>query len=241
MTVTKAASILGVGRPALSNLLNRKAALSREMALRLERAFGANREELLDLQSQFSRQEAVARPSVVTGTHAPEIAPIEAADIERWADGIRARQQLAGLVRRLVYSTGRDLTHVDFPAGDNAERPGWDGVVDTPTPTPWIPSGKSGWELSCQKDPRGKAEQVYDQRVRSVEAQDRQHTTFVFVTARNWKRKEEWVKEKAHLGEWKDVKVYDANVLEQWLEQSPPHASLVCRADRPASGWLPVA
>ena len=39
MTVTKAAELLGVGRPALSNFLNGKASLSPEMALRLERSF----------------------------------------------------------------------------------------------------------------------------------------------------------------------------------------------------------
>ena len=41
MSVKKAAELLGVGRPALSNLLNGHASLSAEMALRLEKAFGA--------------------------------------------------------------------------------------------------------------------------------------------------------------------------------------------------------
>src|SRR6267378_1697601 len=39
MSVTKAAQLMGVGRPALSNLLNGNAALSAEMAARLEKAF----------------------------------------------------------------------------------------------------------------------------------------------------------------------------------------------------------
>ncbi|MGL4209342.1 MAG: HigA family addiction module antitoxin, partial [Candidatus Adiutrix sp.] len=46
MTVTEAAKILGVSRPALSNLLNGKAALSHEMALRLSKAFSFPHEEL---------------------------------------------------------------------------------------------------------------------------------------------------------------------------------------------------
>ena len=40
MSVTKAAELIGVGRPALSNLLNGKASLSTEMATRIEKVFG---------------------------------------------------------------------------------------------------------------------------------------------------------------------------------------------------------
>ena len=39
MSVTNAAKLMGVGRPALSNLLNGNASLSEEMAMRLEKAF----------------------------------------------------------------------------------------------------------------------------------------------------------------------------------------------------------
>ena len=41
LSVTKAAKVLGVTRPALSALLNGRAALSPDMALRVEKAFGA--------------------------------------------------------------------------------------------------------------------------------------------------------------------------------------------------------
>ena len=53
VSVTTAAQLLGVGRPALSNLLNGQAALSRQMALRLERAFGVDHEDLLAMQSSL--------------------------------------------------------------------------------------------------------------------------------------------------------------------------------------------
>ncbi len=50
LTVTEAANVLGVTRPALSNLLNGKASLSPEMALRFEKAFGIKMETLLKMQ-----------------------------------------------------------------------------------------------------------------------------------------------------------------------------------------------
>lgn len=224
MTVTKAAEILGVGRPALSNFLNGKAALSSDMALRLERAFGADRGHLLDLQTKFANERAnLQTQSVVTGTHAPALAKIRAHQIDNWANRIEARQELAALLRRLVHSTGQNLNHVDFPAYDNAERPGWDGVVAVSTPTPWIPEGKSGWEFGCGQNPKCKAEDDYTKGLRTVpQEEERADRTFVFVTPRNWPGKQTWAKEKAALGHWKDVRAYDASDLEQWLEQSAP-------------------
>ncbi len=222
MTVTKAATLLGIGRPALSNFLNGKAALSQEMALRLERAFGADREALLDFQTRYDRQGDAMRRPVVAGRHAPDLASVRAGEIDRWANQINARQELPALLRRLIHSTGRDLTHVDFPAFGNAERRGWDGVVQAKTPTPWIPEGKSGWEFGCNQDPKRKAQHDYDARVKSVPPQERRDMTFVFVTPRNWPGKETWRDEKAALGDWKDVHAHDADDLEQWLEQSAP-------------------
>ncbi|WP_298307649.1 HigA family addiction module antitoxin [uncultured Erythrobacter sp.] len=53
MTVTEAAKILGVGRPALSTLLNENASLSPEMALRVEKAFGVKMDTLLKMQARY--------------------------------------------------------------------------------------------------------------------------------------------------------------------------------------------
>lgn len=53
LTVTATAKLLGVGRPALSQLLNGNAALSPEMALRFEKAFGVKMETLLRMQARF--------------------------------------------------------------------------------------------------------------------------------------------------------------------------------------------
>ncbi len=52
LSVTAAAKVLGIGRPALSNLLNEKASLSPEMAMRVEKAFGVKMETLLRMQAR---------------------------------------------------------------------------------------------------------------------------------------------------------------------------------------------
>ena len=51
LTVTKAAELLGVRRATLSTLLHGKAALSPEMALRIEKAFGVDMDMMLRMQA----------------------------------------------------------------------------------------------------------------------------------------------------------------------------------------------
>ncbi len=51
LSVTEAAQALGVTRPALSALLNERANLSPEMALRIEKAFGVSMDTLMRMQT----------------------------------------------------------------------------------------------------------------------------------------------------------------------------------------------
>jgi antitoxin HigA-1 len=53
LSVTDAAKTLHVSRPALSSLLNGKADLSGEMALRIEKAFGVRMDTLMRMQSNY--------------------------------------------------------------------------------------------------------------------------------------------------------------------------------------------
>jgi antitoxin HigA-1 len=53
LSVTEAAKILHVARPTLSTLLNAKADLSGDMALRFEKAFGVDMETLMRMQNSY--------------------------------------------------------------------------------------------------------------------------------------------------------------------------------------------
>lgn len=53
LSVTQAAKILRVSRPTLSSLLNAKADLSGDMALRFEKAFGIAMETLMRMQNSY--------------------------------------------------------------------------------------------------------------------------------------------------------------------------------------------
>lgn len=223
MSVKEAAKLLNVGRPALSNLLNGNAALSPAMAARLEKAFGADQQQLLKLQAEFDQhQQHSITQKLVVGAYVPPFLKITAEHVERWADGnLGARSLLPVLLRKLVNSTGQDLSLVDFPGYDQAEKKGWDGRVNAGAATPWIPIGQSGWEFGCNEDPKQKAEKDYAARVKAIPPKDRAEMHFVFVTPRTWNSKEKWRKDKEGLGDWKSVRAYDAGDIEQWIEQSP--------------------
>ncbi|MBL0180009.1 MAG: helix-turn-helix domain-containing protein [Gemmatimonadetes bacterium] len=217
-----AAKLVGIGRPALSNYVNGHVGTTPSMASRIEAAFGVPARKLLEMQAAF---DAAAPPAeVATSLVAPYVPPliqVKAREIEAWADrNIGFRSRLAVLLRTLVHSTGRELSRVDFPGNDDAERPGWDGVIEAGAATPWIPIGSSGWEFGTDKAVDTKATADIAKAERATSKGDRAKTTFVFVTPREWKAKDRWLAANRARGQWKDVIAYDSSDIEQWLEQS---------------------
>ena len=61
LSVTAAAAALHVSRPALSSLLNGKADLSGNMALRIEKAFGVKMDTLMRMQASYDIAQARKR------------------------------------------------------------------------------------------------------------------------------------------------------------------------------------
>jgi addiction module HigA family antidote len=239
MSVTDAAALMGCGRPALSNLLNGNSALSAEMAARLEKAFNYPREELLRMQANYEAAQAKKKTAPAdTRAYVPPFLGITANQIEQWVThNIHARARLSVFLRTLVHSTGRALTKVDFPGNDDAERPGWDGYIVSAEGTPWVPLGPSGWEFGVNEDVRTKAEGDFAKSVKAQSSEERDQTTFVFVTPRRWFGRSVWVAAAKAKGLWKDVRAYDASDLEQWLEQSlPAQAWLANEMHVPAQG-----
>jgi antitoxin HigA-1 len=78
-TVTAAARALRVSRPALSSLLNGKADLSGEMALRIEKAFGVRMDTLMRMQSAYDIAQTRKRSSRL---HIPRV-PLPGAAVLR--------------------------------------------------------------------------------------------------------------------------------------------------------------
>lgn len=222
LSVMAAAKLVGVGRPALSNFLNGHVAATPEMASRIEVAFKVPAQNLLDLQAVFDAAQAKAKGAPANAM--PYVVPflnIKATEIETWVErNVLARTQLSVLLRTLVNSTCSGIRKIDFPGNNDAERPGWDGYIDSAQSTPWIPEGFSGWEFGTNQQIKGKADSDFAKSVKATKKSERNQTTFVFVTPRHWPGKTGWVQENKKKGQWKDVRAYDSSDLEQWLEQS---------------------
>lgn len=145
---------------------------------------------------------------------------ISAIQIARWATTNLAQGELPRLVRRLIHTNAK-TTELAMPAGDSVSLPGFDGELDSELGNAWIPIGRSCWELSCRADILVKANEDYAKRSKTLLPQQRLTRTYVALTARRWAAKTRWREEKCAEGLWKDVRAYDADDLEQWLEQSP--------------------
>ena len=65
LTVTEGARVLGVARPTLSNVLNGRAGISPDMAIRLEKAFGGTADAWLRMQTAHDLAQARKREAEI--------------------------------------------------------------------------------------------------------------------------------------------------------------------------------
>jgi len=149
-----------------------------------------------------------------------------ATDIDRWADQRDSQATLPRLIRRLVLATITRVERLHFRSDEGVQLGGWDGIIHAPIGNAFVPDGISGWELSTSGDIKGRAMENYQKRSDDPHGLNTASTSFVFVTARRWPGKTgdekwKWAIEKRQEGIWKDVRAYDADDLDTWLEQAP--------------------
>lgn len=144
---------------------------------------------------------------------------ITARKIAQWAKTKKAQVTLPRLIRRLVHTAGKP-TEADFPAGDSTGLPGWDGELASESGSPWMPKGKSYWEFSCEAEVTRKANKDYAKRTKKTPRKIRSKATLVILSARKWSQKKAWLKKKRQEKKWAEVRAYDADDIEQWLEQN---------------------
>ena len=143
-----------------------------------------------------------------------------ATDLEQWSDRREAQDMLPLVVRRLIQATVA-CSELHVRTNEGVQLSGWDGMVHSEESSPFVPKGRSGWEMSVAKDPKGKADEDWKKRSADSRSLRADETSFVFVTSRRWRDKEEWVREKTTEGPWRAVRVLDADDLAAWLDEAP--------------------
>ncbi|SKA98415.1 hypothetical protein SAMN02745166_02753 [Prosthecobacter debontii] len=154
--------------------------------------------------------------------------------LDHW---VRANSRIAQgliveLVWRLVCASCPRPTHRRFPLGDSIGQHGADGELETALGhDPFVPEGKSHWEIGTNNNARQKANDDYGDSTLAVPPEVRKEATFVFVTPlsglRDWKDTwkqdgiETWINEKKSRNEWMDIRVIDGAQLIDWVFQFP--------------------
>ncbi|NBG67154.1 hypothetical protein [Acidiluteibacter ferrifornacis] len=146
---------------------------------------------------------------------------IDTTDIRSWANRRDCQETLPLMVRKLIRATAHSIKNIKFPSGDNVLIGGWDGILEMAEETEYLPLGISLWEFGSNRDIKGKADSDYKKRTENPLGYNPKDSTYIFVTPRLWQNAEEWADEKKAEGKWKDVKVLNAEVLEEWLEVAP--------------------
>ena len=144
-----------------------------------------------------------------------------ATDISLWAVRRDAQDTMPQLLRRLVHATSRKILRSNFRAGEGVQLGGWDGIVDSEEGNAFVPAGISAWETGTGSDVWAKAESDYASRCADPRGVDPLRSAFIFVTPRRWPRRQEWVDRHSTEGIWGEVRAYDADSLEEWLELAP--------------------
>ncbi|NMO50153.1 hypothetical protein HH310_02970, partial [Actinoplanes sp. TBRC 11911] len=143
-------------------------------------------------------------------------------DLEQWSERNDSREHLPTLVRRLILAVAAPET-LRMPAAEAVGLPGLDGEVTSSSGAPpFLPAGRSVWEMGTNGDPQDKAQRDYRKRVVGSSRDERSGLVFVFVTSRRWPDSRDWIDRRAEDDDgWAGIRVLDAEDLAAWLALCP--------------------
>lgn len=137
-------------------------------------------------------------------------------------DAYGFRSMFPKLMKKLIDATCGNGASLRIPDSDVSSEPGYDGIVENSTKNSFVTEGLSVWEFGTDKGVRNKIEADYDKRTRKSLGVNKKDTTLYLCTPRRWPTKsisiEEW---KNNHTDWKDVKIFDAHIISDWLNKTP--------------------
>jgi transcriptional regulator with XRE-family HTH domain len=147
---------------------------------------------------------------------------VNAEDLSDWANRTDGAVSLPTLLAFLIRATHGTAVRLRFPADEGVRHRGWDGHTDADAASQYVPQGAARWEVSAQRSgvPQ-KASDDYRKRTDKPAPIDPATAAYIFVTPRHWPQKDEWAQARKKEGPWHDVRVYDADDLVHWIEQTP--------------------
>ena len=153
---------------------------------------------------------------------------VKAADLSCPVDLLHMQGVIPELVYHLVRQSVPNAVNCRIPYGNAVNQPGLDGIVKCESGyPPFVPSGKSYWEIGAGVDPQKKATKDFNKRTSEINSAERADSSFVFVTSRSWEprgwsepKQRKWLEQRKDKG-WKNVRVIDGVKLADWLREYP--------------------
>jgi hypothetical protein len=97
---------------------------------------------------------------------------ITTSQLENWARGIPARDELPKIVSDLIRASSPDIASMRFPSGDKGQVRGFDGHLESDVSAFNVPQGRSFWEFSADEDYKQKAQSDFEKRTKEVPPAD---------------------------------------------------------------------
>lgn len=150
---------------------------------------------------------------------------IKTNDIRQWPvlQNRHSQENVPVLLRKLIYASidKENILELDITGGDSILYSGYDGYAILIKGNSFLPSGKIAFEIGTDEAIKGKADRDFDERTNNPGEIIPSETTFVFVTPRLFSNGKKWADEKRKERIWADVRVINATLLEQWIEECP--------------------
>jgi hypothetical protein len=148
--------------------------------------------------------------------------------LHRDADFAEAQGLLPEFLFRLISASIQHPKDLRLPMGGSTGQSGWDCLLVSPIAfDPYIPQGKSFWEIGSGGDPPGKATEDFEKRTKQMAADDLASSTFIFATPRSASRswsgpaQAAWINKRKSETNWRDIRIIDGTKLVQWLYLFP--------------------
>lgn len=129
---------------------------------------------------------------------------------------------LPELVKKLILSSSPQINTIRMPGRDDVWAPGFDGIVDCQEKSTYVAEGKSVWEFGTSSDSLSKINSDYDKRTADSLGIDTKTATFYLVVPKVWAydtSTTQW--ESEHRVGWRDIHIYDASVICDWINSEP--------------------
>ena len=132
---------------------------------------------------------------------------------------------LPELIKRLILSSSPSVSNIRMPGLEDIWAPGFDGIVNCKEATTYVADGISVWECGTNVDSLKKINEDYEKRTRNSLGINKASTTFYFVVPKIWAYNNQGMPiskwESEHKNGWREVCVYDASVLSDWIKSEP--------------------